>query len=283
MAARAGTELRGRLAAALAPLIRRGAPLDLDQVPRGDLTFVHCRLGDGASRQDAADLRRTIAGVVGAWIVERNEPERLERMVGMRYPYLDVDERRRITLAAQGRLAAAPAPGPVRRQRITQRVHDYLERTQTLVIEGFCTFRLQDEQSELMELVEQVADGVLAEREYQEFVALLRHVVESQPLRSEEIHCSFDAHGGLSLRDAQGEDVGRHCLEDLTREAAVRGLGVEDLLVSALITLAPRQLCLHLPGGAGGAVSPDTLGILRAVFESHLAVCAGCGRCQPAE
>lgn len=255
----------------------------MDQVPRGEWTFVHCRLGDGATRQDIADLRRTIASVVGAWIVERNEPERLQRLVAMRYPYLDPVERQRIVAEARARLAAAAAPGPARRQRIGQRVHDYLERAQTLVIDGFCTFRLQEEQAELGALVEQAADGVLAEREYQEFIALLRHVVESQPVRREEIHCSINAAGALDLRDAAGADVGRQCLRDLAQEAQAHGIGAEDLLVSALITLAPRRVWLHLPGGVGGGLSPDTLGVLQAVFAGQLAVCAGCARCQPGE
>lgn len=263
--------------------MRRGAPLDLDQVPRGELTFVQCRLGDGASRADAAELRRTIAGVVSGWIVERNEPERLRRLVGMRFPYLSADERRRILGEALSRLSAAPTPESGRRQRILQRVDDYLERAQTLVIDGFCTFRLKEEQEELMHLLEQAADGVLAEREYQEFVALLRHVVETQPRRSDEVHCSFDAEGQLALRDAGGEDLGRRCLQDLALEAAAHGIGPEDLLVSALITLAPRRLTVHLPTGAGGGLSSDTLGILRAVFAGGLAVCGGCVRCQPAE
>lgn len=277
----APTEIRGQLTSALEPLRGRGTPLDLDLVARGELTFVRCRLGDGASRADAVELRHTVAAVLSGWIVERSEPERLQRLIRMRYEYLTPAERARVLEHARRQLApAARREGVGRRQRILQRLNEYLERSDTLVIDGFCTFRLKEQQEELAEVVERAADGVLLEREYEEFVLLLRHVVETHPAPAEELHCRFEAPGGLRLEDAGGRDVGRPCLADLAAEAAAHGVGAEDLLVSALITLAPRRLWLHLPGERRGLLSGDTVGILRAVFGGRLEVCGGCPRCR---
>lgn len=277
-------EIRGALAAALRPLAGAGARLDVEEVQRGPLVFLGCRLEpEGAEAPPVVgEFRRALARALAGWIVEHREAALLRRLIGTHYSYFAPEEREGILALAVRQLGEGEAaPGPTRRQgRVLQRLVEYLDRHNTLVVDGFVTFRLKDYVGELTAAVDQAVDEFLLEREYREFVALLRHVVESQACRPVVAHCLFDPGGGFRLEDDAGRPVGADFLEEVAPEAAARDVGVEDLLVSALITVAPERVRLHVPDGAGLALSQDALGTLQAVFSEAVTVCRGCARCR---
>ena len=279
------SEIRGALDAALRPLLGPGAQWEIQEVQRGPLFFLGCRL-DGDGGASSTDFRSALARALAAWIVDRREHALLRRLIGSHYSYFNAEERESILglalrqLGAGGEAADPPGGAPARRRtRVLQRLLEYLERHNTLVVDGFVTFRLKDYVGELAAAVDRAVDDFLLEREYREFVGLLRHVVESQPQRPVMAHCVFDATGGFQLQDDAGRAVGTEFLEEVGPEAAARDVGVEDLLVSALITVAPQSVRLHVPDGAGVALSQDALGTLEEVFPEQVTVCRGCDRC----
>ena len=271
--------MREALEAALRPLAHQGAAVDIQEVRRGALLFLGCRLEAGGA---AGEFRRALAHALAEWIVGRRERDRLRQLIGTHYSYFNPEERERILGMAEGQLDGdgdGEARAATRRARVRQRLAEYLERHNTLVVDGFVTFRLQDYVGELVAAVDRAVDDFLLEREYREFVGLLRHVVDSQPQRPAVAHCVFDASGAFSLQDDGGRAVGTEFLEGVGPEAAARDIGVEDLMVSALITVAPHAVRLHVPDGAGVALSQDALGTLREVFGEQVTVCRGCTRC----
>ncbi len=280
----APAEIAQRLSTACAPLLERGTPLQFSVEERGELSFVRCRLGEGAGRNDGADLRRAVVAVLSRWIVERSAPARLRQLVGRQCDEFSAQERDRILELARQELNSSLREGGSAeeqwRQMALERLTEYLERADTVVIEGFVTFRLREHVEELSRLVEQVAEGVLLEREYREFVDLLLHVVEGHPDRTAEVHCSFDPEGGVHLEDGDGRAVGTAFLAPPEDDGHGPEAGLEELVVSALITLAPRRLHLHLGGAAGEFLSADTLALLRAVFRGGISVCRDCPRCR---
>ncbi len=279
-------EIRQLLDAALRPLCKHGARLDIQEVQRGPLVFLGCRLETDAVGSAASEFRCALARALAAWIVERGERHLVRRMIDSRYSYFNPDEREVILGMAIAELGDCEAVAETRQTQtarrrfpILQRLQEYMERHNTLVLEGFVTFRLKDYVHELAVAVDRAVEDFLLEREYREFVDLLRHVVESQLQRPELVHCVFDATGTFRLEDGAGQAVGTEFLEEVGPEAAAREVGVEDLLVSALITVAPRSVLLHVPDGAAVALSQDALGTLQEIFPGAVCVCRGCGRC----
>lgn len=277
-------EVLGELDAALRPLQARGSRYEIHQARRGPLVFLGCHLEPAAGVSGAgSDFRQAVAQVLARWIVQRRERALLRRLIGTHYAYFSTEESESILSLAERQLGsggAMEAPAAMgRRERVRQRLAEYLERQDTLILEGFVTFRLKEYVEELVTAVDRAVDDFLLEREYREFVALLRHVVESQPDRPATAHCIFDGSGGFHLQDEQGQAVAAEFLDAVGPEAALRDVGVEDLLVSALITVAPREVRLHVPEDAALALSQDALGTLEAVFPKAVTVCPGCGRC----
>ncbi len=257
------------LSAALSPL---AGPLAWGATVRGSLTFLEYRFEVAAPPEAVGSA---LAGALTDWIVGVRQPDRLRRLVGQRYTGFGPEEQTRIIALAQARLASG-LDGPTgRRGRIRRCLVEYLGCHRCVVLDGFVTFRLKDYMDELATAVDQAVEDFVLEREYREFLDLLRHVVESRGDRPPRVHCLLQPDGLFFLEDDSGMGLGPDA--EVADLAEARAVGTEDLLVSALVTLAPRRVELHLPGG--GALSGDALTTLAEVFAGAVDVCDGCPRC----
>lgn len=235
---------------------------------RGGWTFLSVVAGpDG----DAAGARRrALAEGVADFIVQTYQPRLLRRLVSSRHSYFAPAEQRDILARAARALNARSG-----RERVLARLADYLEHEAMLIVDGFVTFRLQDMVAEAEEAVDGAVDAFLLQREYQEFIALLRHFVDTLPPRHDLVHAVLQPGGRLRLVDADG-----HALAGAGEtDPALGDLAPEDRVISALIPLAPRSVILHQPARSG-ALAADGVAAIRDVFGARLHLCDGCRICR---
>lgn len=273
----------------LTPLAAQGVRVEpRPAVTRGgDLLLVTCRFrfegGRGAAAAELQALcRRELARLLSELIVDRAEPELLRRIVRRQYGYLEETLREQVVHAARRLLDQAPGGAPdaaaPRKARVYARLLEHLEHSDVVHIEGFIRFRLKDYVEELEEAVERAVEDHLMDREYGEFIRLLRYFVELQEPRPEAVHVVCLAGGGFALFDADGGPIPLAAVAEVT----VSGLeGVEgDALLSALVSLAPRRVVVH-EGVA--RLTPDTASALRQVFAGRVHCCTGCRICTPTQ
>lgn len=283
--AEAPDEIRARLDAALAPLRAQGMLLDVSEGRRGTFHVLVCRAQTDAAAParpgfgGGPAFRQALAAATGAWILERGEPALLRRLLAAHYSYLSPEEREGILARAAAALAGGGSPAAGRRAEVVPRLLEYLERHTMLNLDGFVTFRLKDYVDELIAALDRAVDGFLLEKEHGEFIDLLRHVVDSRPDRPAVVHCLW-RRGAAALEDDDGRAIGADLLAELGPVATSREIAEEDLLISALITLAPRQVRLHLPADPGEGMSAEARGTLDAVFPRGVQECRGCARCR---
>lgn len=236
--------------------------------------------GEGRAR---GLLRHFLANAVSDVIVNGWERELLDRMVRRQYAYFSPDEQRQVAEAAlRGLYAGDAGDGAVlskigRKGRILRLVSDYLAEWPLLVIEGFVTFRLRDYLLDLEQALDEAADDFVVEREYREFVGLLRTFVDSQEPKLDEVHVVLGPEERFKLVDAADNAVNHDDLASCVADITGGEISGDDLLVSALITIAPRTVVLH-PGG--GWRQREVLRTIDAVFQSRVRRCSGCRLCQ---
>lgn len=124
--------------------------------------------------------RAFISLAVAEWVIRVKEPEVMEEIAGdlieseqleEEWPYVIPFVQR---LFAEGEEEADLLQATTRKARIYRKVRDYLEDERELNVLGFVRFRLQEHWNELFELIETGLDDYLEDRQYQEFVDLLR-------------------------------------------------------------------------------------------------------------
>ena len=122
---------------------------------------------------------------------------------------------------------------------------EHLQDNDEMILDGFIRFRLKDFRHELEAAVDRAVDDLLIEKEYSEFIKLLRYFVEVQEPKVEEVHVMMGEDKKYTLLDSSLRIINNDMLEDLAKEISDREISHDDLLISSLITIAPSRITIH--------------------------------------
>ncbi|MDI6871976.1 MAG: putative sporulation protein YtxC [Bacillota bacterium] len=250
---------------------------------RGKLTFLGCNLESAGNRGGGNPLevfRYYVARALADLIVNEVTQQTLPKILHRNYSQFGEEDQDDILARARSLLEASTDPdgrGLVRqinrRNQILFRLLEFLDLHDELVVEGFLRFRLKEYFRELVEIIDRAVEAFMADREYREFVRLLRYFVELQEPRQEEVHVIVRPEGLYRLLDREDRVVENDYLEGPVVKMVQEEINQDDLLLSALITLAPRRIVLHLDSSSRVAET------IRSVFGERAEMCPGCRRC----
>lgn len=234
---------------------RKPDGLDIEEKKAGNLLFLNY-ISDGefdnsTIGQVREQLHRYIADTVSEIILEDMQSHMVEKIIQDEYFYFGREERNKILRDAMAIMWGgnpAVCSEAIRnrwRNRVWKRIMEHLENNDEMVLEGFIRFRLKDFKHELEEAVDRAVDDLLIEKEYGEFIKLLRYFVEIQEPKVEEVHVVMGEDKKYILLDAGLRIINNDLLEDLAKEISHKEISHDDLLISSLITIAPRKITIH--------------------------------------
>ncbi len=230
--------------------------LYLEEKELGGIRFCQCifrgKKGDRMNEEELAKESLThMVNIITDTIMEDFQIIVVEKIINDEYFYFGKDEKKKILFDAlriiwgnqdgQGEYLALQEW----RNKIMKRVSDHLKHHSEIVIDGFIRFRLKDFIKELEEGVDRAVDDMLIEKEYNEFIKLLRYFVEIQEPKVEEVHVLIQPNKRYVLLDSSYKIIDNDLLEDLAKEITDRDISYDDLLISSLITIAPNRITIH--------------------------------------
>ncbi|REK54100.1 MAG: hypothetical protein C6W55_12765 [Thermobacillus sp.] len=163
-----------------------------------------------------------------------------------------------------------------RKRHIASELFAYLQERPSLHLEGYITFRLDKYWEELAESAEAAVDEFVMDRQYREFIGLLNEFVGLQQPKVSSVNLVLKADGSFALYDESFRPMDPGEGGRLTLELTDEELNVEDMVVSCLIAISPREITLH-------ARDPElpVVRTIEAIFAERVTVCAGCRSCRP--
>ncbi|NLW24933.1 MAG: putative sporulation protein YtxC [Clostridia bacterium] len=262
----------------LMTLRSRGIQFKYNVNHKGEFTFLGCDLY--ARNLTPREFKYLLANIIADIIIEDWAQILVKKIIRDHYYYFNEEEKKSIKEKALELLKKEENKyyRLHRKEKVVERVLEYLERHDELVIEGFINFRLKDYISELEEIVDAAADDFLLEKEYLEFIRLLRYFVDIQEPKVNEVNILLEKNSMFKLLDSEGKEIENEYLEGFCVELMSNSVNYEDLLISALITLAPKQLVIHLKNEEE---FKETIKTIQNVFGNKVNYCRGCTMCIP--
>jgi putative sporulation protein YtxC len=203
--------------------------------------------------------------------------EFIQRVTRSKYRFLSPTELRIVLQNAYSYLNNLHENGDIgktlyRHNQILSEVNQYLDTNSSLFLEGFFRFRLKEYFAELEKSVELSMDNFLVEQEYHEFIRLLQYFVEVQEPRIDEVHVLIKDKQNFYMLDEEKQPINQEQLQGVLTDLN-QDIDYDDLLLSALITISPRKLILHLSAKA------EIVDTLMNVFQERVVICKGCPLC----
>jgi len=270
-------------------LENRGIRIRLHEAANGPFIIFSCSSAGNGQAEATVErpvFLRVLAAAIADIIVSRWEKVMLFKIINNEYASLKKEDLQAVYKLALGRMArldeeAGQLPLARRRSRIQNHLEQFLWSSDHINVDGFVLFRLKEYLAELRWVAGRAVDDFFLEQEYREFINLLRFFLHHQEQRAALVHVVVKPPGHFQLYDNDFRPVSYRDLEGFIVDANHRGIDYEDLLISALITLAPGRVVLHSPGQ--GRLTAYTVGTLRAVFEDQVGECRGCRFCSGPE
>jgi len=281
--------LKAKLGRGLKLFERNGLKINLEERSDGEFTFFSCCLTGFPDYHQLKDdpqiiIKTYVADIISEIILSHWEAFLLKNIICENYYYYGDEEKRTIyTYALQHINKKANEPRKSvyrlnRKSRILRKVLDYLKLNNSIVIDGFIRFRLKEYINELKDATDKAVDDFLLEREYNEFIQLLRYFVEIQEPRASMIHVLIDNDGAFKLYDDKMQPVRRDYMGGFLVDMMDNEINYEDILVSALVTVAPQRITFHCRYNKRYSATIETI---KKVFAGRVSECSGCELCNP--
>lgn len=153
--------------------------------------------------------------------------------------------------------------------------YDYITENHSIVLSGFINFRLSSYREVLEDLVNLSVNEFIIEREYLEFISLLKLYINTQPSTCDAIHLvCFDNDSILLNEDMDIIKIDKTSLN--AKYLSDVSFSNNDYILNTLLNILPNKLFLHLSSFAGNL---DFINTLKLIFEDKLEICTDCNIC----
>ena len=141
----------------------------------------------------------------------------------------------------------------------------YLLENKSLFLNGFVYFRLKEYTNFLENVIDIAVNKFIIEREYLEFISLLKLYIKSNSDNSKVIHLLYSP-DEITLLDENNNYIDITSIEFNTKYLSDISFSSNDYVLNALLTILPNKIFVHL-----GNYSPDEfINTLMLIFEDKI-------------
>ncbi len=112
------------------------------------------------------------------------------------------------------------------------------------------------------------------EKQYQDFISLLRYFVGMQDTKTSVVHLFQMDDGQFQLCNSQLLPLEYRHSDRIVADMLEAEMNVEDRVVSSLIAASPRQILIHTR-----CSDQQVIRTIESIFGDRVQVCSGCGNC----
>lgn len=222
--------------------------------------------------ENLEEFYKILGNILTDTILKFYEIHIIRRILGFNYFYFDEFERNKIEEVCIESLKNNKFKN--RNKTICNKIQKYLKKNKSMILDGFVTFRIKEYIEKIDELVDEGVNKYIVEKEYAEFISLLKMYVNSKEPETEEIHLIYT--NGESILLDKNKDIitiannsfNAKYLSDITFSS-------NDFALNALLSLLPKKINVHLITKKDEFI--DTLCL---IFEEKVYMCTDCNICR---
>lgn len=203
------------------------------------------------------------------------EEKLIHQILGYNYFYFDDYERLQICdNCMEGIENEEVKRAKTRKQLIQTAIFIYVQEHRTMILDGFVNFRLKEYMSYLDEVIDTEVNQFIIEKEYHEFINLLKIYIDSKAPENELLHLIYINGESILLdEDKNIVSVSENILN--SKYLSDISFSSNDFALNTLLTLLPAKIEIHLIG-----LEDEFISTIKQIFEGRVSVCKDCNICR---
>jgi len=164
-----------------------------------------------------------------------------------------------------------------KKNQIIDKIAECIDENREININGFMTFRMKELKNDLESIIDKIVEKYMVEKEYNEFIKLLKYFVEIQDSKIDLMNIEISIDGKYIIRDKNGDDITERLFNELNDLKYRENTNDEDILISVLITNSPEKIVIHCGENCRNEELIDTI---KKVFTNRVEFCDDCKSCR---
>lgn len=209
--------------------------------------------------------------LIGEVVIEFYEEKILKQLINYNYFYFDEYEKNKILENCMQLIE----PEMYNTKLLDNKnIKEYVKENKAMILDGFVYFRLRAYLEYLDEVVDSGVNQFVIEKEYREFISLLRIYVESKVPEYNLLHLIY-INGESILLDEKRNIVS--VSENIYNAKYLSDISFSsnDFALNTLLCLLPRRIEIHLIDD-----EDEFINTLKLIFEGRVTICKDCDICK---
>ena len=209
--------------------------------------------------------------LIGEVVIEFYEAKILKQLINYNYFYFDEYEKNKILENCMQLIE----PKMYNTKLLDNKnIKEYIKENKAMILDGFVYFRLRAYLEYLDEVVDSGVNQFVIEKEYREFISLLRVYVESKVPEYNLLHLIY-INGESILLDEKRNIVS--ISENIYNAKYLSDISFSsnDFALNTLLCLLPRRIEIHLIDD-----EDEFINTLKLIFEGRVTICKDCNICK---
>ncbi len=152
---------------------------------------------------------------------------------------------------------------------------DYLIENNSLIIDGYLTFRSKSFNNLIDKAIENTLDKIYLIIEYNEYIDTLQYFIDTQNSQIELVNILVTK-DSIRLLDSFNKEINNKDISILLEEIFKEEINEADIVLSSLLALAPQNIIIH---GEKNIDDSEVIWVIKEIFRDRIHSCNGCDLC----
>lgn len=216
-------------------------------------------------------FQNIVAEIITDAIIECFEEKIARRMINSNYFYFEEYEK---TIILENCKELLQVDKQKKQETLFQEIKTYIYQNNRIVLEGVINFRIKKYISLLDEIVDMGVNQYIIEKEYNEFINLLKNYISNAPSEIQRLHLIYSNGESILLDDEKNmisvsdNIFNAKYLSDISFSS-------NDFALNTLLSLVPEKLEIHIID-----IEDEFIDTLKKIFENRVTICKECNICK---
>lgn len=226
--------------------------------------------------KDTEDFVSKISYILSFLVIDELEDDLLKRTITQNYFYFNFREKQTILQNCFDlMLENFSNLFDTKLHYLYSNFYNFILSNKSIVLDGFINFRIKNYMNILNDIVEEAVNSFIIEKEYLEFISLLKLYINSQKSGSNVIHLIYNSTNSFLL----DENKLKIELDDSIFKAKYLSdisFSDNDYILNYLLNSLPNTIYVHLIDN----YIDEFINTLQLVFENRIKICTDCSICE---